>query len=69
MFFFTKKKKNRFEKCVLLSGHRNQMVRHCAAKAAAALCVPTHLSEKTSEVISKAIDMLLTSTNVAYGFM
>ncbi len=45
------------------------MIRHCAAKAAAALCIPSDLEEKTRLAVSGALDALPTDSNRAYGLM
>lgn len=58
-----------FEKCLALSGDRNQMIRHCAAKAAAALCLPSLLAQQASVAVGRALDVLLSNTNQAYGMM
>ncbi len=55
--------------CIVLSGHRNQMIRHGSAKAAAALAEPLRWAPRAAECISGALDVLQTSTNTAYGML
>jgi hypothetical protein len=55
--------------CVILSGHCNQMIRHGAAKCAAALTSPEEYENKACWAIARSLDSLLTSTNRAYGYL
>jgi hypothetical protein len=56
-----------FRHCVALSAHRNQMIRHGAAKAAAALTEPSQWSSRAAWAISEALNVMQRSTNTAYA--
>ena len=53
-----------------LSAHRNQMIRHEAAKCAAALTPPEEAAQRAAKCIGQALDALTESTtNEAYGLL
>jgi len=45
------------------------MIRHCAAKAAAVLCLPSLLGDVARKAVKDALDALPEDTNKAYGLM
>lgn len=55
--------------CVVLSGHRNQLVRHGAARAVAALTPLAQVREQALAALDAALDAYPRDTNVVHGLL